>query len=301
MMVWTLSFFIPGWSVAAMNAIRAGNSLLIGEALISLVLILAPPGVDLAHEPYHRVQLFTLSVDTQSEMGPQPPCGAEVIPSYPRIDDSATVKSWSQMPYGGDWRPPTCTGWTVAGFTTLVTTVARFRYFTEAESLLRRFGAISGLAGIRYWSTTHKQWRTLVVDAYGLTTSKSGKRRNDFTPDEMKEGNVLYFEQTDNISGKAIYRMHVAKVSTDRIVIDVENVSTLRYLFIPIAHPGEMQAIYFLDRESSDVWRYYSMVRTGKMANRLIAANESSAVNRAVAFYRYLVGIPTDQEPPAAR
>jgi len=42
-------------------------------------------------------------------------------------------------------------------------------------------------------------------------------------------------------------------------------------------------------------------VRTGKNANRLITGNESSAVNRAVAFYRYLVGIPTDQEPPAAR
>jgi len=38
-----------------------------------------------------------------------------------------------------------------------------------------------------------------------------------------------------------------------------------------------------------------------KNANRLIAGNESSTVNRAVAFYRSLVGIPTGQEPPAAR
>jgi hypothetical protein len=42
-------------------------------------------------------------------------------------------------------------------------------------------------------------------------------------------------------------------------------------------------------------------VRTGKNANGLIAGNESSSVNRAVAFYRYLVGIPTTQEPPGAR
>ena len=62
-----------------------------------------------------------------------------------------------------------------------------------------------------------------------------------------------------------------------------------------------MQSIYFLDRESENVWRYYSIARTGKNANRLIAGNESSAVNRAVAFYRYLVEIPTGQEPPAAR
>jgi hypothetical protein len=62
-----------------------------------------------------------------------------------------------------------------------------------------------------------------------------------------------------------------------------------------------MQSIYFLDRESDDVWRYYSIVRTGKNANGLIAGNEASSVNRAVAFYRYLAGIPTDQEPPAER
>ena len=118
----------------------------------------------------------------------------------------------------------------------------------------------------------------------------------------MKEGKVLYFEQVDNLSGKAIYRMHIAEASAGRLVFDVENVSTMRYLFMPILHPGEMQSIYFLDRESDNVWRYYSIVRTGKNANRLIAGNESSAsVNRAVAFYRHLVGIPTDQEPPAAR
>ena len=154
---------------------------------------------------------------------------------------------------------------------------------------------------MRYWSTTHKQWQTLVVDAYALTGLHSGQRRGDFTPDEMKEGKVLYFEQVDNLSGKAIYRMHIAEASADRLVFDVENVSTMRYLLIPIFQPGEMQSIYFLDRESDNVWRYYSIVRTGKNANRLIAGNESSSVNRAVAFYRYLVGIPADQEPPAAR
>jgi hypothetical protein len=75
----------------------------------------------------------------------------------------------------------------------------------------------------------------------------------------------------------------------------------MHYLLIPIFHPGEMQSIYFLDRESENAWRYYSIVRTGENANQLITGNESSSVNRAVAFYRYIVGIPTDQEPPVAR
>jgi hypothetical protein len=154
---------------------------------------------------------------------------------------------------------------------------------------------------MRYWSTTRKRWRTLVVDAYALTASQSGQRRKDFSPDEMREGDVLYFEQVDNLSGKAVYRMHVFEASEDRIVIGVENATAIHYLLIPILRPGEIQSIYFLDRESNDMWRYYSMVRTGKNANRLIAGNASSAVNRAAAFYRHFAGIPADQEPPAAR
>ena len=91
---------------------------------------------------------------------------------------------------------------------------------------------------MRYWSTTHKQWQTLIVDAYALTGLQSSQRREDFTPDEMKEGAVLYFEQADNLSGKAIYRMHIAEASADRLVFDVENVSTMRYLLMPSPSPG---------------------------------------------------------------
>jgi hypothetical protein len=236
-----------------------------------------------------------------AQTGPQPPCGIEPVPPYPALDDSANVKSWSKTDAGSNWRPPACTGWAAVGFTTLVTTAARFRNTSGAEGLLRHIGAISELAGMRYWSTTHKQWQTLIVDAHALTGLQPGQRREDFTPDEMKEGDVLYFEQVDNLSGKAIYRMRIAEASADRLVFDVENVSTMHYLFVTLFHPGEIQSIYFLDRESENVWRYYSIARTGTNASRLITGNQSSAVNRAVAFYRYMVGIPTDQEPPAAR
>jgi hypothetical protein len=95
--------------------------------------------------------------------------------------------------------------------------------------------------------------------------------------------------------------MHIAEASADRLVFDIENVSTIRYLLIPFLHPGDIPSIYFLDRESDNVWRFYSIVRTGQNANRMIAGNESSAINRAVAFHRHFVGVPTDREPPAER
>jgi hypothetical protein len=39
--------------------------------------------------------------------------------------------------------------------------------------------------------------------------------------------------------------MHIAEASADRLVFDVENVTTMRYLLIPILRPGEMQSITF--------------------------------------------------------
>ena len=236
------------------------------------------------------------------QSGPQPPCGgAEPVPTYPRLGERATVKPWGKADFGSDWKPPACTGWTATGYTTLVTTVARFQDAREAKDLLRHIGSVSGFTGIRYWSTTHQQWQTLIAEAHAVTGPLSSQHRQDFAPVEMKEGAVLYFEQVDNLSGKGVYRLHIAEATMDRLVFDIENVSTMRYLLVPILHPGEMQSIYFLDRESADVWRYYSIMRTGRSANRLIGGNESSTINRAAAYYRHFVGIPTDQEPPAAR
>jgi hypothetical protein len=238
---------------------------------------------------------------TQSGSPPNPPCGIDPVPPYPRPDEPATIKSWSDTELARNWTPATCTGWTEVGFTSLVTTSARFRFIFGPEGLLQRFGAISRLAGLRYWSTTHKKWQTLILDAHALTAPDSGERRKDFSSDEMRENSNLYFEQVDNLTGRVVYRMHVSSVSADRVVVDVENVTTMRFRFIPLAHPGEMQSIYFLDRETEDVWRYYGITRMRKGANRLLTGNASSAVNRAAAFYRYLVGMPADQEPPAAR
>lgn len=90
------------------------------------------------------------------------------------------MRFWSEADFSHDWRPPKCTGWTEAGFSTLITTAARFRYTSGAEGLLRRVGAISELAGMRYWSTTHKPWQTLILDADALAGSQPIQRREDF-------------------------------------------------------------------------------------------------------------------------
>ncbi len=235
-----------------------------------------------------------------AQSGPQPPCGTAPVPLWAALGETASVKSWSDSGAGRDWKPPACVGWTDAGFTTLVTTAARFRHTTGADGLLRRIGAISELSGMRYWSTTHQQWQTLIVQAYALDAAQPPRRRRDFTVDELKPGHALPYVQIDNLTGRSVYSLRILESAPDRIVCEVENVSTLRYFLFPVFAPGDIRTVVFLDRESEGVWRYYGIMRIGRNVSRRIAGNDASAVNRAVAFYRHLVGIPTGEEPPTA-
>jgi len=236
-----------------------------------------------------------------AESGPRPPCAGVAYPPYPEADHPPTVRVWRSSDLGGDWKPPGCTGWAQTGFSTLVTTVGRFRHTGGAEGLRRRIGAISEMTGMLYWSATRQRWQTLIVGAHALSGPDGERRRQDFSLEEIATGRSLYFEQEDNLTGKAVYRMRIESASPDRLVFGIENAGTVHFALIPIFQPGEMQAIYFLDREPRDVWRFYGMARAGAKASGLVTGGEASSINRAVAFYRYLAGIPGDREPPAAR
>jgi hypothetical protein len=258
------------------------------SGVLSAIMALAFAGVSIASDP---------------ESAPLPPCGGGVFPEYPELDQAPVVKVWEREGLGAEWIPPVCTGWKEPGFATLVVAAGRFRVPPGPDGLLRRIGAISELQGVRYWSTTHQGWRTLITSASALTGAAGSPHRKDFAPEELSPGRTLYFEQEDNLTGKATYQLHVLAVSSGRMVFDTENITTMRYLFVPIFHPGEVRTIYFLDRESPEVWRCYSMTRTGPKVSSLVtgAAHEASSINRAVALFRHLAGIPTDQEPPPAR
>jgi hypothetical protein len=234
------------------------------------------------------------------DSGPVPPCGGPTLSAYPDLDKPPTTMAWDRSGLGRDWAPPVCTGWTTSGFTSLVVTAALFRNSSGAESLVRRIGGISSLSGTLYWSTTNKRWQTLIVDSYALHGPTDNRRRGDFLPEEISTGKYLYFQQEDNLSGKAIYRLHIQSATRDRLVFDIENTTTVRYLLWSLFRPGELQSIYFLERESDEVWRFYSISRTGRKSSSLTAGHEASSINRAVAFYRYFTGIPTDQAPPAS-
>jgi hypothetical protein len=63
----------------------------------------------------------------------------------------------------------------------LVALAGRFSYRGGVDGLLARFGAISALAGIQYWSVTEGGWRTLITHATALDGPDATRPRADFT------------------------------------------------------------------------------------------------------------------------
>lgn len=232
------------------------------------------------------VVTVTAAVET-----PSPPCaGAALVPAYA---DPVAVRTWGRADLEG-WRPPACLGWPDGPFRLAVALAGRFRHEGDADALLARFGAVSALRGLRYWSVTDQAWRVLITRA----ATSSGR---DFTPQEMKRGTDLWFEEEDSrSSGAVLYRMRVLEAQADRIVIETENASPVKAFLVTLFPPRSLRAAYFVERREPGVWSFYGISATGAQASMLASAAEASYVNRAAALYRHFIGVPADRDPPLA-
>jgi hypothetical protein len=234
--------------------------------------------------------------------GPQPPCGSATAPAYSPPGMPPTIKVW----HGDDlkqsgWTPPECSGWAPSSHSKFILAMAgSFRFDGTADQLVARIGAISTLRRVRYWSVTDKLWRPLVIDAWALHRPDQRSRRPDFSAAEMTAGSELYYWENDSRSGKIVQRLTVRERSPARAVIAIENLTPVRFLLVTLFEPGALQSVEFVELVSPGVWGIYLLTRTGEGVSALAGGHEASYINRAVALYRHLAGIPTDEEPPAA-
>jgi hypothetical protein len=227
---------------------------------------------------------------------PRPPCEGRSQPFYAPLGAVPSILTW----HAPGWAASACTGWASSRPILLVALAGSFRHEGGAADLLAALGRISSLRGIRCWSVGDRGWRTLVTGAAALDGPVTRRRRADFAPAEMARGADLYFAQEDSrSSGEVIYRMQVLENGPDRVAVAVENVTSVRFLLVPLFAPGDLRCTFYLECLSPGVWGYYGL--WGIRAGAPTSGHEASSVNRALAFYRHVVGIPTDQEPPAAR
>lgn len=232
---------------------------------------------------------------------PRLPCGAAPLPPFAEPGQPPAVQAWSGKA-AREWQPPACAGWTTNGFDVLVAVAGSFRHEGEIDDLLARIGAISTKSNVRYWSTTEKSWRPLVTETFALGGPDVAQKRADFSAAQFTKGQTLHFAQSDNrSSGRTIYRDRVLVSDRDRLVVASENLTPVKKMMLTLFDVGDIQAVYFLERRSPGVWSFYSLTRTRMASSLMPTGGDASYINRAVAFYRWVAGIPTDQEPPAAR
>ena len=233
---------------------------------------------------------------------PRPPCMPQPVPEYPRLGNDPNVGLWTSSDLGPDWAPPDCTAWKKGDANIVVGLAGHFRYGGSIGALLARFGAISALVEVRYWSVTEKRWNNMFTHAIALNGPDPKKPRSDFSAEELRAGVRKYFIAADNRSGKdAVSVLHVISADDAHFVIETENITRLRWTFFTYAEPGSFQTWYFLDHDAGDTWRFYSLTRV-LYASSLFGGvvPNNSYVNRAVAMYRHILGLPTEHDPPAA-
>jgi hypothetical protein len=208
---------------------------------------------------------------------------------------------WGAADLPDGWVPAQCTGWPAGPVGAVVGLAGRFANPGGERALLDRLGAVSAFATIRYWSVTRQRWRALLLESYALQGPNPLARRGDFSPEELLAGERYYLWQSENgPAGAMLYEGRVLRPGPGRLRLDVQNALPVRRLGITLIEAGAHRLRLELDHERGDEWRYYHLQRTRSELSLGAPAPRASLVNRAVALFRHLAGLPTDTEPPAA-
>lgn len=223
----------------------------------------------------------------------QPPCGGPSQPAAAATDRPPAIAVWNEQALRkAGWRPPACLNWTSERTRLAIALAGDFRFAGTVDDLLARLGAFSAYKSIRYWSVSRHGWQDLVSEAARVGGP-------DLAASDLVAGSSFdYFE--NDLAGRTVYRLKVLERTPERVVLASENVTPLRMLLLTAFDPGALQSVTFLDKRGPDLWSYYQIIRAGQGASSMALGSEASYVNRSAALYRYVAGIPTDRDPPAA-
>src|SRR5579862_6425258 len=157
----------------------------------------------------------------------QPPCnGSASFTQYALVGEAPIVQTWPDLKSATLSVLAGCVIWPTSGSRLIVAVAGRFRSGDDVDGLLARFGAVSSLPSMRYWSVTDHSWRALVTSSTALVAAVAGRPRGDFTSSELRSGRDLYFSQRDSRgASEAVYRMRARESSAARIVLDTDNVT----------------------------------------------------------------------------
>lgn len=265
---------------------RPAVLLLALHALAALSWILAPANA-LAQSGFEGFEL-------------RPPCEGTSAPAYGKPGGPPAIMVWPESSLNKSaWAAAPCLHWG-GGKMRLAVALAATLNATSLDELLVRFGALSRYKSIRFWSVMYETWDDF-VDSSGFVDGPEGQQvLPDYAPADYVTGRDFYYFEASR-AGRTIHRMTVRKRSPDRIEIATENITPIRFAMATLFEPGALQSVTFFDRRSSSEWGYFQTIGVGLGSSFITVQSTSPYINRLTALYRYLAGIPTDRDPPAAR
>jgi hypothetical protein len=175
---------------------------------------------------------------------------------------------------------------------TWITVASTLRTALSQSELIERFGAISQLLDVQYWSTLEHAWRPLVSAAFAVDSSDLDKPRTDYSVAELSTGSDRYYRVTDTRSGNAVhYSLQLWPSSHRRVIVETTNIEPIKKWGITLYAPRGLSTLYLLHERSPGVWSYYSITRAIPQSF-LAKGHEESYINRAVALFRHYMRLP---------
>ncbi len=230
---------------------------------------------------------------------PAPPCGTVAVPDYSPPGTPPAIASWHKSDLKS-WQPAPCLGWSGKS-RSAEALAATFRFAGSEDELLARIGNLALHPAIKYWSTTRRAWRPLVISAEVVDGIDGKPIASALAPGAFVPDVVIYYAETTHDTGRTVYRLKTLARSPGHIVLATDNATAIRIWGVTLFEPGALQAVTFLDERDDHLWGYYAITRAGGRTSFLAEQGEASFINRLVALYRHIAGLQTDAEPPARR
>ncbi|MCB2053811.1 MAG: hypothetical protein KDE35_06155 [Geminicoccaceae bacterium] len=200
----------------------------------------------------------------------------------------------------GAWQAPACLGWHARTGDTLLALAGRIEGRT-LEDVAARLVDFSRMTDILYWSTSRAEWRPLFDEVTALSGPEEAQTASDPPPGALVEGATVYSLQNDSDPlGAMVMALEVREHDDTRLVVTWTNRTAGTVLGMTVLPPGALETALVAERSGTGLL-LYMVARVGTNVPRWLAPGRDSQINRAVALYRWLAGIPTDREPPAAR
>lgn len=233
---------------------------------------------------------------------PEPPCaeppGTTVASAS--ADDDPVVRLWHAPSLPANWQLAGCTGMAPPADALFIEVAGRFRHEGDARTLLAKLGAVSTHRDILFWDVDQGAWTTMLPDAAALSGPDPSARRADFTPDEMQPGARIFTLYDDQETpGPTVFETEVREAHPDGFVTVMRNATAMTLMGFSIADPGAISSMLQVRRVAPGEFAYYGLTAVALAAMAEAMTSDADHINRAVASYRFLAGIPGDRAPPA--